>query len=110
MKFTFNKENWSGEVATINVRKSDSSFMHYDDRYVLKMDEDLNFGDGTSCQSGKLYRQNFDGSLAEYPTVYISKYSPDKNWMASDDVEHPYVERYNENPHVACAMILHNIV
>ena len=103
----FNKENWWGDETSINVRQSDSSFMHYDDRYFLKMTKPVVLDDGSTYESGELFREN----ETSYPVVSISRFG-DERWTAVDGNEPEYVNvsRCNANPHVACAMILHNVV
>jgi len=102
----FNKEDWSGSETQINVRQSDSSFMHLgDDRYFLRLNKPTDF-EGTSYQSGGLFMKG-----DEYPCVSITR-TDDNKWTAFDGetIENAYLTRTHTNPHVACSMILHNIV
>lgn len=103
MKKAFNKENWTGEVAEIEINEAEKSFIWNGEKVTLELfedmtDEELMFGWTT-------YRA-FIESQPESHICSVCKLSDETKWRAfCNGVDY---SRSDENMYVAVAKVLAN--
>jgi hypothetical protein len=116
MRLKFNRENWSGEEATINVRQSDNSFEMYDYRWTLVPNEKLTVDHGTfGFEVFNVISTDFNREFPVICVVQRYRHTDDKwdTWEAFDEDNHPHnggISRSNANKFVAVAQYLSNAI
>lgn len=96
METTFNKDNWTGETATINVNVEEKSFNYYDYRVQL---EQVDTGD-----DDEYYRILVDGDKVGS----VMKLSYEDTYLAMDSISE--LTREDKDPFVAAAKMLSNVL
>ena len=103
MKHTFNKDNWSGEKATINFKK-DGSFRLYDeDFFIVKRLQSEAMG-----ETAEVFAASDKGQ--KYPVASAFRGSNEMEWVADDGDFSSGLERQHAIVEVALAQVLFNII
>lgn len=100
MKYTFNKENWTGEEITIEV--IDNTFKYYDHRVRVVIEDEIN-PVYLECGFIKNLKAYIDGEETEIVGGCLTN---EGEWFVSSD----YMHSSNKNPFIAITKILCNIL
>ena len=103
MKHTFNKDNWSGEKATINFKK-DGSFRLYDeDFFIVKRLQSEAMG-----ETAEVFAASDKGQ--KLPVAHAFRGANETEWVAGHDEFDSGLERQHAIVEVALAQVLFNII
>lgn len=103
MKKTFNKDNWTGEVAEIEINEAENSFIWNGEKVTLKLHENVYIEDDEFGWT--TYRAFIESDPNEH-ICSVCKLSDETKWTAfSNGIDY---SRSDENMFVAVAKVLSN--